>query len=95
MTDEWGPWKDHDGKGCPCVGKWVQIELDQDAECCPSDWAQLSPRMFEGHVSEELAEGAEWYWEWGPRAIRYRIRKPRALLDLIKMLKNLPEEVDA
>ena len=24
MSEQWGPWIEHDGKGCPCLGQWVK-----------------------------------------------------------------------
>lgn len=28
MTDEWGPWIDHDGAGCPVLGEYVEAETE-------------------------------------------------------------------
>lgn len=83
MSEEWGPWIEHDGKGCPCPGKWVM--------CIYSH----------GEIDEGPAtrEGRSWVWDnpdpnyWNNGAhqiIEYRIRRPRALLQLIEMVENLP-----
>lgn len=83
MTDyieEWGPWIEHDGKGCPCVGFYIQAT---------SEWKE---HLF-GTEGLVRFEGAEWDWSNFPMArklIRYRIRKPRALRDLITLVETLP-----
>lgn len=90
MAEEWGPWIDHDGKGCPCVGEYVQaVELSLIRGEC----------TFEAVAG--MRGGFSWDWQWASkpvpgigslasRIIRYRIRKPRALLNLIEMVENLP-----
>lgn len=88
MSEEWTEWLDHDGMGCPCIGKLVQIE-------------QGNGRIQEGIAGQQsMLRGVHpndpksmWVWNWKPKAfwiIRYRIRKPRALLQLIEMVENLP-----
>lgn len=85
MSDEWGPWIEHDGKGCPCVGKFVHVVFDRPG---------ISP---DGTItSEEFGiagqHGGE-SWLWLPvytRVIRYRIRKPRGLTILEELLQSLP-----
>lgn len=77
MSEEWGPWIEHDGKGCPCMGMWVQV---QNLNAC---------RIWEGVACSE--GGRSWDWSTGYRpVVRYRIRRPRALLQLIEMVENLP-----
>ena len=85
MSEEWTDWFDHDGKGCPCKGLWVQAVFDRGFPL----------------ISEGIALGS-WprfpdQWDWAvcdavgkARIIRYRIRRPRALLQLIEMVENLP-----
>jgi len=29
--EEWGPWIDHDGKGCPCVGVLTEVMYNDQA----------------------------------------------------------------
>jgi len=94
MSDEeWGPWIEHDGAGCPCVGMWVR--------------AQGIPKPGENIVDYEfLAQDfAEWYWSLfgtigrgqnGQRricgkVIRYRIRKPRALIEMIERAREMDD----
>lgn len=89
--DIWGPWILHDGKGCPCrVGEFVHT-IEADGE----EWAGLiTRRLFE---PDEPGEVNVWIWERGflegyPdwRVIRYRIKRPRALIQLIEMVEALP-----
>lgn len=89
---EWGPWIEHDGKGCPCVGQLVQI-VERDHGVSPP---RIAGAMFDG---TESWSGSGWHWavipygpdgvEWDP-IIRYRIRKPRGLTILEQVLSDLP-----
>ena len=80
--EQWGPWIDHDGKGCPCVGEYVNVIFDEG-----------SPKEIEGSVK---GLPAPWNWHlprlpkaWG-KVIRYRIRKPKGLT----MLECILAEVE-
>lgn len=80
MSDEadWGEWQIHDGKGCPCVGQMVE-----NIHNTGQKWIGIAGS--EG--------GRSWDWSNHPKfskVIRYRIRKPRALLDLIQLIADLP-----
>jgi hypothetical protein len=93
---EWGPWIEHDGKGCPpeVVGRYIQIaSLRRDGT------VKLNEGVVRQHHGRDIAwlgGGSEGGW-WIMPIIRYRIRKPRALLQLIDAAENLPapERVDA
>ena len=80
MSEEWTEWQEHDGKGCPCKGMWVRTEERGG--------------LIEEHIAEGVRSDAPfsaWNWEgWDTDIIRYRVRKPRALLQLIEMVENLP-----
>lgn len=92
--NEWGEWQIHDGKGCPpqLIGQWVN---------CITELKSGGFRDIENRVVH--GKGASWDWQnfgqvnhrggrW-TRIIRYRIRKPRALLDLIQLIADLPAPV--
>ncbi len=90
MTDEGGPWTEHDGKGCPCVGSYVHVlrRAGRDAfgvagEDC-RNWG-VDPH----------SKGSAWVWSNDimsfSEVIRYRIRRPRALLDLIERARELDD----
>jgi hypothetical protein len=88
MSEEWGPWIRHDGKGCPCAGSYVESEQRDGL---------IEQHIAEG-VNPELIASA---WDWSSHLYRdldiiaYRIRKPRGLTILEELLVNLPERVDA
>ena len=83
MTEEqWGPWIEHDGRGCPCIGEYVQGVGD-----CGG--------VIEAEVK---FDGPAWHWSNAgifEVVIRYRIRKPRGIVVLESLLADLPERVDA
>ena len=91
MSEEWGPWVDHDGRGIPpgiVEGLYICVDLK----------FQASGRMTrcEGRVTR--AAIAPVWWVWGASegdVIRYRIRKPRGLTVLEGLLENLPEGANA
>lgn len=91
QQDEWTDWFEHDGKGCPdLVKEGMQImAIDRGG------------KLHQGEIFEWVKNRPNWVW---PKAwcldpekdiIRYRIRKPRALLDLIQMIADLPEPTTA
>ena len=107
MTEEWGPWIEHDGKGCPCRGEIVEaiwrhrdgrtynyIEGESSVWLVPPD-AGSNPRS--SSWIWRLVNGLPHPMPGGNSApiIRYRIRKPRGLTILEGLLENLPEQVDA
>jgi hypothetical protein len=77
--EEWGPWIEHDGSGCPVVGKLCQMEftnpfyspvghVDEDGTVA------ISRRVAEGVAIQAPA----WGGDMGLNLIlRYRIRQPR------------------
>ena len=87
MSEQWGPWIEHDGLGCPVRGQWVQAE--------GQGMAREGIAGSDGDRSVLLGFNRDGSWDWsnGPdcwRIERYRIRRPRALLQLIDMAENLP-----
>lgn len=83
--DEWGPWIEHDGKGMP------DEVIGVDLECMVERNEDMPETKAED--CEEIAS-APWLWAIIPcdyRVIRYRVRKPRALRDLIDLAANLPD----
>lgn len=84
---EWGPWIDHDGKAQPVLDAVLVDVVERDGE------RDAAP-----------AGEFDWVWSkccaecWAGDIIRYRIRKPRALIELQDMIADLPvptERVDA
>ena len=91
MENDWGPWIEHDGKGCPCVGRYVQREYAQPTT---NFWGRKDT-ICEGRFAWGIAEnGHSWMWApgWNP-IIRYRVRKPRGMTILEQLLQDLPAPV--
>jgi len=85
--DDWGPWIEPDGKGCPCVGMWVRME-SKGCTCrhIAEGMATDCEERGEGFEARCHVCGADTISQIG----RYRVRRPRALLNLIDMVENLP-----
>jgi hypothetical protein len=83
MSEEYGPWIDHDGKSCPnLVGHILQCVVRRDED---------TPPVVAGNV--DLFASAPWLWAIVPcryEIIRYRIRKPRGLVMLERLIADLP-----
>lgn len=83
MTEEWGPLIRHDGKGCPVTGMFCEVHTASRVVTC-------------GIVMDNGGPCSLWVWTGlcilclPHRVVAYRVRKPRALLDLIDMVENLP-----
>jgi len=79
MSDEWGPWIEHDGKGCPCVGEYVHNVHNHGGE-----WFGIAGSQG----------GRSWDWSANfSKIIRYRIRRHRGMAILNAILTNLPAPV--
>jgi hypothetical protein len=97
--EEWGPWIEHDGKGCPCVGAVVWVRLGPDAfGGDPADdggpwhpgWTPLS--NIEG-IGIAAVDDIGWLGgsEDEYSIAEYRIRRPKALRDLIQRARELDD----
>ena len=99
--EEWGPWIEHDGQGCPAdvIGKTVHAVFEApDAEtlehpcllvdvvmsCCNS-WRGAEYGWSGGYIA--FWDGLTGKMRW---ITRYRIRRPRALSDLVELVETLP-----
>ena len=105
--EEWGPWIEHDGNGCPpnLIGEILLIEFRLAAN--DEDGGRDGQIAYtETIVNELFASLPEWerskFGSYARRpddgrtyavadVIRYRIRKPRGLTILEGLLENLPE----
>lgn len=82
-SEEWTDWQDHTGGPCPVPTHFL-VEI------------RLRKGLPETRPPVDLA--SRWVWPWGGGdmatdvgdIIRYRIRKPRALRDLITLVETLP-----
>lgn len=96
MSEEWGPWIEHDGKGCPCVGQYVHTQ-----QCDGRSVFGLAGTSRARAVSLGMSPGGSWDWANKARCfvvIRYRIRKPKGLAMLERVARDVTapiEQVDA
>lgn len=81
--DEWGPWIEHDGKGCPdLAGYLLQCKVERDM-----DLPETRPEDCDRELSRP------WLWAlmpWPYRVVAYRIRRPKALQQLREIAENPP-----
>lgn len=91
MSEEWGPWIEHDGKGCPVKGLFIHGVFNRPSGGDTNPKVSIINGGWE--VIGIAGGGASWVYdhrEENPKILRYRIRRPRALLQLIEMVENLP-----
>ncbi|WP_333846930.1 hypothetical protein [Phaeobacter italicus] len=80
--DGWTDWIDHDGKGCPCVGWWAEVE---------DNLGEIVQGLAGAGVNSWL-----WYFDgktyhcFHDPIIRYRVRKPKGA----EMLEQLVQHTD-
>lgn len=92
MSEEWGPWIEHDGKGCPCKGQVVQAERRSGEILGP--YIAYTKAVGIPDLGNPLHD----CWVHLPKPsdiIRYRVRKPKGLTILDGILENLPQEEHA
>lgn len=96
--EEWGPWIEHDGKGMPAevVGRVILVFAEdhrggtmEEMGCPRNFWHPIYGAWDHQNYGKRIPGTNQAY----ARVIRYRIRKPRALMDLIELVENLPAPV--
>ncbi len=107
--EEWGPWIDHDGMGCPCAGRVVMWEIHYAKPV-----GKIIPKSTNTLISHERdkailcgiasKEGYAWNWaNYNKRTpegkligmiVRYRMKKPLGLKILERLLEDLPKTCD-
>ena len=92
MSEEWGPWIEHDGSGVP-VPRGTVCEIECRDRKCGLIWVEQPKLESEGGDCFLWGSVPEEYRHL--EIIRYRIRKPRGLTILEGLLENLPDEVPA
>lgn len=95
MSEEWGPWIEHDGSCRPVpIGTLVNAIWDDGDETIHRVGLVGSESRM-GFVLEEI-EGTEGGWIWAvtppdyAKIVRYRLHRPHALRELISMIAVLP-----
>lgn len=81
MEEDWGPWIEHDGGPCTCVGSVAQAWWENGTVDEPS--------IVEGNPEA-------WVWDYRPdkffKIVSYRIRKPKGLKLLQEIAANPPKQ---
>lgn len=97
MSEEWGPWIEHDGLSCPVPdGVWCHRLFDR-----PCDGTDVTAHGATDDISPVLNEWEykSWIWvEGATRITHYRIRKPKGLTMLERVARDVTapiEQVDA
>jgi len=97
MKYEWGPWIEHDGKGCPIKGQLAQVQFAKKITRAPAHYIIIADNIAQGIVrtSPLGRNGNSWDWRRGNKVIRYRVRRPRVTEWLDQVTSDLPKKVDA
>lgn len=93
MSEEWGPWIEHDGLRAPDLrlGVFVQCQSERNTvEFFVEESAAKWKGWFKKYYGTRDAKG--FFWD---TVRRYRVRKPRGLIILEGLLEELPEGVNA
>lgn len=89
MAEEWGPWIDHDGRGCPLPFGTI-AEVTEKAVADGPGFCAGDERTGVIVVICDMIEP----WVWGDAVahiIRYRVRKPRGMAILEPLIADLPQ----
>ena len=90
MAETWGPWIEHDGKGCPIRGLIAEVTYERTMR--RGDNAYGEPwRETITHIVPFAPRARSWDWSNWPkfsRVIRYRVRQFSALTDLKAICEN-------
>jgi hypothetical protein len=89
MSDQWGPWIEHDGNGCPVQnGTFVEvIDLGRDG-----DEGFHAVMVKAAHIPVSSWTMRDNHGKYR-QALRYRIRKPRGLTMLQDLIADIPQPV--
>lgn len=90
MSEDWGPWIEHKGGPCPCVGQFVHEVYGDGAENELGGWEPGNGRAISNNEWIGIAEdNPSWRWddEFYP-IVRYRLKKPKGMQVLEGILKT-------
>lgn len=92
---EWGPWIEHDGSGCPCIGKYVHVKLQGMSD----RFGIAGSECHEHRVSPNCPIRSAWVnkisFPATGNVLEYRIRRPLVRKYLQEITETLPEMEDA
>lgn len=94
MKDEWGPWIQHDGKGCHVLGQMVRTVTFEGKERVLIAGAECYKRGVDPNGIQSA-----WVWnkpkQFHPACVKqYQIKKPKGLTILEEVLSSVPEKKD-
>ena len=87
MSEQWGPWIEHVPGPCPVsLGMWIQATVR---------FKYGREETNEGRVNEAVCNPCWWLSDGQGEfaaVARYRIRRPRALTQLIELVETMPAQ---
>lgn len=92
MSEEWGPWVEHDGRIEPVDGTPVYVERANGDE----GFFIAGTSRYKCRASVGFGKKSTSWWIWESdipqygEIIRYRIRKPRGMTILENLIADLP-----
>lgn len=95
MSKEWGDWQIHDGKGCPCVGQFVESESREGVVLQHIAGGYFPSAGVPVALLIDAWDWSDWRWNIfgdGNQVIRYRIRRPRGLTILEELIAEIPSK---
>ena len=90
MNDEteWGPWIEHDGKGCPVLGKYCHMKFTRGP-----DYFGIAGReggqSWDWSVKLFVREGSTYILD---HIVSYRVRKDKGMQVLREILREVEKE---
>lgn len=100
MSEEWGPWIEHDGRLVPVQsGTFIHIVFEDNDEWVGRENVDVSRSKFGVLIIPDGDAPYGWIWSHpeckrGDKIIRYRVRKPRGLT-ILEHIAQQPERADA
>ena len=95
MGEQWGPWIEHDGKGCPVYGMSVEAQIYGEE----NRHSNRIGRKTDFQTLDSSSKVSAWVWFFDApthgKVTRYRIRKPRGLTMLEGLIADLPQPAEA
>lgn len=91
MSVEWHPWVEHDGEPHPELNGHVVQVVAENGRCEVGIVRAAGTPPAGTHTPWVWKSMPPWRVETGDKILRYRIKKPQALLELIGLAENLPK----
>jgi len=92
MSEDWGPWIEHDGRGCPLkageVAKVRHVRSDGTSEEAVNPMVD-HPSWWHGNFGQPVLFWGR-LWVCG-KITHYRIRKPRSSCEAVDRLRRIAE----